>query len=85
MNLEQEKNTLSTDCMSAYIHHAQSGMKKCYTTVFLLKGQIKPKADWCAMDSPKKRICFFAMTVRKYLKLDFKFQVFPNCDLLANS
>ena len=28
MNLEQEKTTLSTDCMSACIQHAQSGMKK---------------------------------------------------------
>ena len=37
MNLEQEKTTLSTDCMSACIQHAQSGMKKCYTTVFLLR------------------------------------------------
>ena len=37
------------------------------------KGQIKPKADWCAIDSPKKRrneFGFFSMTVRKYLKLE---------------
>ena len=36
-----------------------------------IKGQIKPKADWHAIDSPKKRMNefgFFAMTVRKYLK-----------------
>jgi hypothetical protein len=51
----------------------------------LSKGQIKPKADWRAIDSPKKRrneFVFFAMTVRKYLKLEienFKFQVFPDC------
>ena len=41
------------------------------------KGQIKPKADWRAIDSPKKRtnefVGFFAMTVWKYLK--FRFQV----------
>ena len=39
---------------------------------FSTKGQIKPKADWRAIDSPKKRtneFVFFAMTVRKYLKL----------------
>ena len=37
------------------------------------KGQIKPKADLCAIDSPKKRtdeFVFFAVTVRKYLKLE---------------
>ena len=37
------------------------------------KGQIKPKADLRAIDSPKKRtdeFGFFAMTVRKYLKLE---------------
>ena len=36
------------------------------------KGQIKPKADWPAIDSPKKtkERFFFAMTVRKYLKLE---------------
>ena len=36
------------------------------------KGQIKPKADWCAIDSPKKRTkelgFFFAMRVPKCLK-----------------
>ena len=35
--------------------------------------QIKPKADWRAIDSPKKRtneFGFFAMTVGKYLKLE---------------
>ena len=39
------------------------------------KGQIKPKADWRAIDSPKKRtneFGFFAMTVRKYLKLEIE-------------
>jgi len=37
------------------------------------KGQIKPKADWRAIDSPKKQtkeFGFFAITVRKYLKLE---------------
>ena len=36
---------------------------------FICKGQIKPKADWPGIDSPKKRtnefVLFFAMTVRK--------------------
>ena len=39
------------------------------------KGQIKPKADWRAIDSPKKRtneFFFFAKTVRKFLKLEIK-------------
>ena len=39
------------------------------------KGQVKPKADWRAIDSPKKRtnkFVFFAMTVRKYLKLEIE-------------
>ena len=39
------------------------------------KGQIKPKADWRAIDSPKKRtneFVFFAMRVRKYLKLEIE-------------
>ena len=39
------------------------------------KGQIKPKADWGAIDSPKKRrneFDFYAMTVREYLKLEIK-------------
>ena len=36
------------------------------------KGEIKPKADWCAIDSPKKQTnkFFFAITVRNYLKLE---------------
>ena len=37
------------------------------------KGQIKPKADLRAIDSPEKRtneVGFFAMTVWKYLKLE---------------
>ena len=37
------------------------------------KGQIEPKADWRAIDSPKKHMNefgFFAMTVQKYLKLE---------------
>ena len=37
------------------------------------KDQIIPKADWPAIDSAKKRtneFGFFAMTVRKYLKLE---------------
>ena len=38
------------------------------------KGQIKPKADWRAIDSPTERtnkcVLFFAMTVQKYLKLE---------------
>ena len=46
------------------------------------KGQTKPKEDWRTIDSPKKRMNefgFSAMTVRKYLKLEVKFQVFPDC------
>ena len=38
----------------------------------MIKGQIKPKADWRAIDSSKKQtneFGFFAITVRKYLKL----------------
>ena len=34
---------------------------KCLRTLFYSlygKGQIKPKADWRDIDSPKKRICF---------------------------
>ena len=40
----------------------------------ITKGQIKAKADWRAIDSPKKRtdeFGFFCFTVRKYLKLTF--------------
>ena len=48
--------------------------------IFLItKGQIKPKADWRAIDSPKKTInefVFFAMTVRKYLKLEISISSF---------
>ena len=39
------------------------------------KVQIKPRADWRAIDSPKKRtnkFGFFAMAVRKYLKLQIE-------------
>jgi hypothetical protein len=39
------------------------------------KEQIKPKADWHAIDSPKKRtneFVSFAMIVRKYLKLEIE-------------
>ena len=39
------------------------------------KGQIKLKADWRAIDSPKKRtneFGFFCFTVRKYLKLEME-------------
>ena len=44
----------------------------------LSKGQIKPKADWRTIDSPKKRMneVFFAMTVRKYLKLEISISSF---------
>ena len=49
---------------------------RCFTNS---KGQIKPKADWRAIDSPKKtneRIWVFsAMTVRKYLKPKEKHQI----------
>ena len=37
----------------------------------LAKGEIKPKADWRAIDYPKKRLnefVFFAMTVPKILE-----------------
>ena len=43
------------------------------------KGQIKLKADWRAIDSPKKRtneFGFFAMTVRNYLKLEISISSF---------
>ena len=43
------------------------------------KGQIKPKADWRAVDSPKNRtneFVFFAMTVRKNLKLEISISSF---------
>ena len=42
------------------------------------KGQIIPKADWHAIDSPKKRtnkFVFFCFTVLKYLKLELDVQV----------
>ena len=45
----------------------------------IAKGQIKPKADLRAIDSPKKRtdeFVFFAMTVRKYLKLEVSISSF---------
>ena len=44
-----------------------------YGMFFASKGQIKPKADWRAIDSPKKQTSgfgFFAKTVWKYLKLE---------------
>ena len=41
-------------------------LQSCY---FATKGQIKPKADWRAIDSPKKRtkefVCFFAAKSNK--------------------
>ena len=45
------------------------------------KGQIKPKADWRAMDSPKnrkkKKICFFFFfTVRKNPKLEILYDLY---------
>ena len=46
---------------------------------YIIKGQIKPKADWRTIDSPKKRtneFGFFAMTVRKYLKLEVSISSF---------
>ena len=55
--------------------------RRCYgfKTGEFFKGQIKPKADWRAIDSPKKRtneFVFFAMTVRKYLKLEISISSF---------
>ena len=43
------------------------------------KGQINPKAEWCAKDSLKKqtkKLFFFAKTVGKYLKLEIKISSF---------
>ena len=37
------------------------------------KGQIKPKADWPAIDSPKKRTNEFVL-VCKYMKLEIRFE-----------
>jgi hypothetical protein len=52
------------------------------TSKFLCSlGQIKTKADWRAIDSPKKRTnesFFFAMTVWKYLKLEISFAFWEN-------
>ena len=57
-------------------------------TVHILKfakGQMKPKADWRAIDSPKKRtneFVFFLLYGPEILEtrdFDFKFQVFPDC------
>ena len=48
------------------------------------KGQIKPRADWRAIDSPKKRtneFLFFLLYSPEILEtwnFDFKFQVFPD-------
>ena len=45
----------------------------------LSKGQIKPKVDWHATDSPKKRtnkFGFFAIAVRKYMKKQIRSFVF---------
>ena len=39
------------------------------------KGQIKPKADWRAIDSPKKmneRICFFAINLKYFRTVKHK-------------
>ena len=30
-----------------------------HQSLVMAKGQIEPKAEWCAVDSPKKQICFF--------------------------
>jgi hypothetical protein len=47
-----------------------------------IKGQMKPKADWRTIDSPKKQmnkfVVAFAMTVRKYLKLEILISSFKN-------
>ena len=37
--------------------------------LYVAKGQIKPKADWCAVDSPKKeQTSFFAVKSKKAKK-----------------
>ena len=54
---------------------------KCRTA----KGQIKPKADWRAIYSPKKRknefvfFCHNSPEILETWNLNFKFQVFPDC------
>ena len=35
-------------------------MSDCFSKHFITKGQIKPKTDWRAVDSPKKRTNEFA-------------------------
>ena len=51
---------------------------------FAIKGQIKPKADWRAIDSPKKRtneifFCHDSPEILETWNFDFKFQVYSDC------
>ena len=62
-----------------YVHLISTGTPRFSDLSTALKGQIKPKADWRFMDSPKIRtdeFGFFAMTVRKYLKHDISISSF---------
>ena len=58
-------------------HRAQGNLLRGFDKK-TFKGQVKPEADWHAIDSPKKRTdnFFCAMTVHKYLKLEITISSF---------
>ena len=52
------------------VFFSKVSLERSFAKSLANKGQIKPKADWRAIDSPKKlmEFVFFDMTVQKYLK-----------------
>ena len=64
---------MRSEVKNSYAHVTMQGiLNKIIEMDFFVKVR-KPKADWHAIDSPKmrtKEIGFFAMTVRKYFKLE---------------